>query len=175
MLSYSKGPEVPLRRAMVYEGVAAAATRFPDRTALVSRPDKLQWTYRELQNEVDRTARALLGLGLHTGDRVAIWAESCPEWILLQLACPRVGLALVNVNPAYRAVDLGYVVRKSRIRAIFHHAQDARANHNSILKEALAASPSCLALRRGGGSDPCAGYSHPRDFPRCKRLTSPYD
>jgi fatty-acyl-CoA synthase len=144
MLSYSKGPEVPLRRETVYEGFVAAATRFPDRIALVSRPDKLHWTYRELQNEVDRTARGLRGLGLRAGDRVAIWAASCPEWILLQLACPQAGVVLVNVNPAYRALDLGYVICKSRIRAIFHHARDAQANYDAILKEALAGTPSLL-------------------------------
>jgi len=144
MLSYSKGPEVPLRRETVHEGFVAAAKRFPDRIALVSRPDTLHWTYRELQNEVDRTARGLLGLGLRAGDRVAIWAASCPEWILLQLACPQVGVVLVNVNPAYRALDLGYVICKSRIRAIFHHPQDARANYDAILKEALAGTPSLL-------------------------------
>jgi len=144
MLSYNKGPDVPLRRDTVHEGFVAAATRFPDRIALVSRPDQLHWTYRELQNEVDRTARGLLGLGLRAGDRVAIWAASCPEWILLQLACPQVGVVLVNVNPAYRALDLGYVISKSRIRAIFHHAHDARANYDAILKEALAGTPSLL-------------------------------
>lgn len=144
MLSYSKGPELPLRCETVYEAFAAAASQFPNRLALVSRPDNLRWTYRELQNEVDRAARGLLGLELHAGDRVAIWAASCPEWILLQLACPRVGVVLVNVNPAYRALDLGYVIRKSRARAIFHHPQDARANYDSILKEALGGASSSL-------------------------------
>jgi fatty-acyl-CoA synthase len=154
MLSYSRGPEVPLRSETVHEGFLAAATRFPDRTALLSRPDQLHWTYRELQNEVDRTARALLGLGLHAGDRVAIWAASCPEWILLQFACPQVGVVLVNVNPAYRALDLGYVIRKSRVRAIFHHAHDAQANYDAILQEARAGTPCSLEhdIRLGTGS-----------------------
>jgi len=153
MLSYSKGPQVPLRRETVYAGFVAAATRFPDRVALISRPDRLHWTYRELQNEVDRTARGLLGLGLRAGDRVAIWAASCPEWILLQLACPQAGVVLVNVNPAYRALDLGYVISKSRIRAIFHHPQDARANYDAILKEALAGTPSFLEYDIRLGTD----------------------
>lgn len=139
MLSYSKGPEVPLRHETVYEAFAAAAIRFPDRFALLSRPDKLRWTYGELGNEVDRTARGLAGLGLHAGDRVAIWAASCPEWILLQPACPRIGVVLVNVNPAYHALDLGYVIRESRVRAIFHHPHDARANYDAILEEGLSA------------------------------------
>ena len=144
MLSYSKGPELPLRRESLYESFAASARRFPDRMALISRPDNVRWTYRELQHQVEVTARGLMGLGLHPGDRVAIWAASCPEWVLLQLACPRVGIVLVNINPAYRALDLGFVIHKSRIRAIFHHSRDTRANYDSILQEAIAASPCSL-------------------------------
>jgi len=153
MVSYSKGPELPLRCETVYQAFAAAATRFPNRLALVSRPDNLRWTYRELHNEVDRAARGLIGLGLHAGDRVAIWAASCPEWILLQLACPRVGVVLVNVNPAYRAIDLGYVIRKSGARAVFHHSRDARANYDSILYEALADGPCFLEIDVRLGTD----------------------
>ncbi|HTQ85083.1 MAG TPA: AMP-binding protein [Candidatus Solibacter sp.] len=136
MLSYSKGAELPLRNDTIYEAFAAAAGRFPDRLALVSRPDGVRWTYRELQAAVEETARGLAGLGFRAGDRVGIWAPSCAEWILLQLACPRAGIALVNVNPAFRANDLGYILRKSRMRAIFHHARDARADYAAILAEA---------------------------------------
>ena len=154
MLSYSKGPELPLRSETLYEAFAACACRFPDRMALISRPDKVRWTYGELQNEVERTASGLMGLGFHPGDRVAIWAASCPEWVLLQLACPRVGVVLVNVNPAYRALDLGYVISKSRIRAIFYRARDSRANYEEILQEAVALSPCSLDhdIQIGGDS-----------------------
>jgi fatty-acyl-CoA synthase len=154
MLSYGKGTELPLRCEPLHEAFAACARRLPDRLALISRPGEVRWTYHELQNEVERTARGLMGLGLHPGDRVAIWASSCPEWIRLQLACPRVGVVLVNVNPAYRALDLGYVIRKSRIRAIFHHSHDIRANYNEILRQAMAGSP-CLVehdIQLGGDS-----------------------
>jgi fatty-acyl-CoA synthase len=154
MLSYSKGAESPLRYETVYETFALTATRVLERTALISLPDQLRWTYRQLRNEVDRTARGLAALGLHAGDRVAIWASSCPEWILLQFACPKIGVVLVNVNPAYRALDLGYVIRKSRIRAIFHRSCDARANYDEILQEAVASSPFSLEhdIQIGGNS-----------------------
>jgi len=153
MLSYSRGPELPVRRETLYEAFAACARRLPDHMALISRPDDRRWTYGELQNEVERTAGGLLGLGLRPGDRAAIWASSCPEWVLLQLACPRIGVVLVNINPAYRALDLGYVIRKSRIRAIFHHSRDIRANYDSILQEAIAASPCSLELDIQIGGD----------------------
>jgi fatty-acyl-CoA synthase len=136
MLSYRKGPEVPLRNETIYQAFASAARTFPDRVAFISRPDGVRWTYGQLLDEVEKTARGLAGLGLNVGDRVGIWAASCPEWVLLQLACPRTGVVLVNVNPAYRATDLGYIVRKSQMRAVFHHSRDARADYDAILAEA---------------------------------------
>ena len=136
MLSYAKGAEFPLRHETIYEAFARSARRFPGGLALVSRPDGVRWTYRELQERVEQTARGLAGLGLGAGDRVGVWAGSCAEWILLQFACPRAGITLVSVNPAYRANDLGYILRKSRMRAIFHHPRDARADYAAILREA---------------------------------------
>ena len=136
MVSYRQGPELPLRRETIYEAFAAAARKFPDRPALVARPESVRWTYRELHEEVEKTARGLAALGLQAGDRVGVWAGSCAEWILLQLACPRIGVTLVSVNPAYRAAELGYILRKSKMSAIFHFPNCARADYDAILREA---------------------------------------
>jgi fatty-acyl-CoA synthase len=153
MLSYSRGPEVPLRSETIYQAFASAARTFPDRIALISRPDAVRWTYRELLDEVDKTARGLSSLGLRAGDRVGIWAASCTEWVLLQLACPKTGLVLVTVNPAYRATDLGYIIHKSNILAIFHHSRDARADYDAILAAARASQSSPLELDIRIGAD----------------------
>jgi fatty-acyl-CoA synthase len=166
MLSYCKGPEVPLRSETIYQAFASAARTFPDRIALISRPDAVRWTYRQLLDEVDKTARGLTSLGLRAGDRVGIWAASCAEWVLLQLACPKKGLVLVTVNPAYRATDLGYIIHKSNMLAIFHHSRDARADYDAILAEARAGQTTALELdiRIGTGSW-FATVAHGNDFP----------
>jgi acetyl-CoA synthetase len=49
-------------------------------------------TYADLQREVSKTANALLSLGLHAGDRVAIYMPMLPEAIFSMLACARLGL-----------------------------------------------------------------------------------
>src|SRR6202522_4288817 len=136
MLSYRKGLELPLRSETISDAFASAARKFPDRIALIARPDAVRWTYRQLLDEVEKTARGLAGLGLQAGDRVGVWAGSCAEWILLQLACPRIGVVLVSVNPAYRAAELGYILRKSKMSAIFHFPNCARADYDAILREA---------------------------------------
>jgi fatty-acyl-CoA synthase len=166
MLSYCKGPEVPLRSETIYQAFASAARTFPDRIALISLPDAVRWTYRQLLDEVDKTAHGLTGLGLRAGDRVGIWAASCTEWVLLQLACPKNGLVLVTVNPAYRATDLGYIIHKSKMLAIFHHASDARADYDAILADALAGQSSALEYDIGIGTDSwSAMIANGSDFP----------
>ena len=78
----------------------AVVARQPEQEALVSRHQGRRYSYRELQREANRLASALLGLGLAPGDRVGIWSHNNAEWVLLQLATAKVGLILVNINPA---------------------------------------------------------------------------
>jgi fatty-acyl-CoA synthase len=136
MLSYAQGPEAPILENTIYEAFADAARLDPNHEALVVSHQDIRLTYGALAERVEQTARGLAGLGLQPGDRAGIWASNCLEWILLQLGCARAGVVLVNVNPAYRSVDLAYVLRKSRMRALFLREQDARANYREILDEA---------------------------------------
>src|SRR5579884_4346150 len=117
MLSYTRGPEIPLLDKTIDQACRDSAARFPDREALVVPHQRARLVYRELEAQVERTARGLAGLGLRPGDRAGVWATNCVEWVLLQLACARAGLVLVNVNPAYRSSELSYVLRKSGMRA----------------------------------------------------------
>src|SRR5947208_8517106 len=134
--SYAKGPETPLVEMTLAEALARTAQRYPEREAVVSRHQKLRYTWREFDDAVTRVARGLAGLGLRTQDRVGIWSASCAEWILLQYACARAGFVLVNVNPAYRSHELAFVLRKSGMRALFFWTSDARSDYQGILDEA---------------------------------------
>lgn len=137
-LSYSRGPHLALRDETIFEALAEMAARHPAGEALVVRHQNARLSYRELKDRVDETARGLVGLGLKPGDRIGVWASSCVEWVLLFLACARTGIVQVNVNPAYRSQDLGFVLRKSKIKALFLHCQDARADYRQILEETIA-------------------------------------
>jgi fatty-acyl-CoA synthase len=85
-------------------------------------------------------------MGLTPGDRVGIWSTTCAEWVLLQLACARAGMVLVNVNPAYRSHELAYVMRKSAMKALFLWKRDARCDYAAILEEALAGNDTGLKI-----------------------------
>jgi fatty-acyl-CoA synthase len=137
-LSYACGPHEPVLEKTIAQAIAETVARFPDRDALIARHQNVRLTWREFDCEVERTARGLAGLGLAPLDRVGIWSGNCAEWVLLQMACARAGYVLVNVNPAYRSHDLSFVLRKSRMRALFLWESDARANYRTILEEAMA-------------------------------------
>ncbi len=138
MLSYSRGRDAPLIDASIWEVFEKTASQFPDREALVVRHQGVRLTFSELAAAVERTARGLAGLGLRAEDRVGVWSTNCAEWVELHLACARIGAVLVNVNPAYRAYELAFVLRKSRMKALFLWENDRRSDYRAIVEEAKA-------------------------------------
>ena len=118
-LSIDTGPSTPdLPTSTIGEALDAAVRDHGDREALVSVEQGQRFTYRELGEQVDRLARGLLQRGIARGDRVAIWAPNCTEWVLVQHATARLGAILVTVNPAYRAHELAHVLRQSDARLL---------------------------------------------------------
>src|SRR5436305_739250 len=97
---------VRVAEAVEGDGAPVAGERVPDSEALVVRSQNFRATYRELWELTGRAARGLLALGVEKGDRVGIWSPNRYEWVVTQFATARVGAILVNVNPAYRTVDL---------------------------------------------------------------------
>ncbi len=92
--------------------------RFADRPAVVFREQGVRWTWAQFQAEVDALAAGFIALGLRVGDRVGIWSPNRVEWLVTQFATARVGLVLVNINPAYRIAELEYALNLSGCRAL---------------------------------------------------------
>src|SRR5277367_628591 len=136
MLSYSRGHDAPLIDVSTWEVFEKTVARFPDHEALVVRHQGVRLTYSALAAASERVARGLTALGLGAEDRIGVWSTNCAEWVQLHLACARIGAVLVNVNPAYRAYELGFVLRKSGIKALFLWEKDRRSDYRSIVEEA---------------------------------------
>ncbi len=113
-LSYSSGESAtPLLGDTIGGNFDATVRAFGDREALVDRSAGRRWTYAELAADVDSLALGLLEMGIAKGDRVGIWAPNCAEWTLTQYATAKIGAILVNINPAYRARELEFVLNQS--------------------------------------------------------------
>ncbi|WP_230656650.1 AMP-binding protein [Psychrobacter sp. I-STPA10] len=111
-MSHDKGPQVPLIEATIGDFFDAICDKYPEREALVVRQQNIRWTYRQLQRKVNQLASAMIEMGLEVGDRLGIWSHNNAEWLLLQLATAKVGVILVNINPAYRTFELQYALNK---------------------------------------------------------------
>ncbi len=88
----------------------------PDVEALVSCHQRIRYTYAELAEAVDLLASGMLEAGLEKGDRVGIWSPNRAEWALVQYATAKIGVILVNINPAYRPTELEYALGQSGCR-----------------------------------------------------------
>jgi fatty-acyl-CoA synthase len=77
----------------------------------------------------------LLKLGLAPGDRVGIWSHNNAEWVLMQIATAKVGLILVNINPAYRTSELEYALNKVGCKALVTMAQFKTSDYLGMLRE----------------------------------------
>ena len=118
--SYASGTsQLPLLGETIGQNLRRTASRWPTADALVDLAQGVRYTYEEFDAAVDNLARALLGAGMAKGDRVAVWAPNCSEWVLLQYATARVGVILVNINPAYRTYELQYALNQSGSRMLF--------------------------------------------------------
>jgi len=136
MLSYSKGPDVPLSDSTIGRQLAEIASRWPNQDAVVSRHQQQRLTWNQLLRAADSVGRSLRDMGLRENDRVGLWATNCLEWVIVHFACARAGLVLVNVNTSSRAHELAFILHKSGMKALFLHERDHRANFLEILSEA---------------------------------------
>lgn len=130
--SYAHGTSgTPLLGDTIGANLDRAVAAFGDREALVDVPSGRRWTYAEFGAAVDQVARGLLAKGVAKGDGVGIWAVNCPEWVLVQYATARIGVIMVNINPAYRAHEVEYVLRQAGISLLVassaHRGTDYRA------------------------------------------------
>ena len=117
--SYVRGPsQPPLAYITIPQLLRDAVSRFGSRDAAVFLEQGIRFSYDDLEREVDKLASGLLALGLEKGDRVGIWSPNRFEWLLSQFATARVGLVLVNINPAYRLGELEHALNKVGCRAL---------------------------------------------------------
>ncbi len=132
-LSYASSPggELTLTGQTIGAALAGTTNQHGDREALVEEASGRRWSYAELDASVAEVARGLLAYGVAAGERVATWAPSSAEWVLVQLAAVRVGAILVSLNPAYGTDELAYALRQSGtsilVAAGEHRGTDCRA------------------------------------------------
>jgi fatty-acyl-CoA synthase len=153
MLSYANGAsQTPLLCETVGARLDQVAEATPDADALIVPFQDTHWSYDRLRRETDAFAAGLLALGLNPGDRIGIWSQNNTEWVVTQFATAKVGLILVNINPAYRVHELDYALNKvgcaALILAAAFKSSDYIAMINSLAPELARCAPRALHAAR---------------------------
>ena len=100
-----------------------AAARFSGREAVVDHHGPggtvTRLTFDELVEEVAAATRAVLANGIERGDRMAIWAPNCAEWVVAALGAVGAGAVLVPLNTRFKGAEAAYILRTSGARILF--------------------------------------------------------
>jgi len=140
--SYASGTStVPLLGETIGENFRRIVAAYPDREALVDRGSSRRFSYRQLADDVEACALGLLERGIQPGDRVGIWAPSCAEWVFVQYATAGIGAILVNINPAYRTHELGYVLKQAGIRLLVAAPAFKTSDYRAMVADVRADTP----------------------------------
>ena len=141
-LSYASGTStVPLLGQTIGDNLEDTVRRFGEREALVVVHEGKRWTYAQLNDHVDHIARRLLAMGLQAGDRLGVWAPNCSAWTMVQYATAKVGVILVNINPAYRTHEVEYVLRQSGCRLLVAAETFKTSNYRAMIDEVRGSLP----------------------------------
>ena len=84
--------------------------------AVVFRGERL--TYGELRARVDAVARALLGLGVRQGDRVALLLPNRPEWLIGAFAAAKTGATVVAISTFSAPREIAWTLEHAQPRVI---------------------------------------------------------
>jgi fatty-acyl-CoA synthase len=98
------------------EIIAMNARLFPDKPG--GRDLARSITFREWNDRACRVANALIGMGLAKGERVAILAHNCLEWLEIYTGLAKAGLVAVPVNFRLVGAEIRYIVENAEAGAI---------------------------------------------------------
>jgi acyl-CoA synthetase (AMP-forming)/AMP-acid ligase II len=109
---------------------------------IAARDSRRALTFAQWNERSNSLANALLGLGLSKGDRVALLAYNCVEWLELYVALAKAGLVAVPINFRLTPPELEYIVANCEARAmivqdaLLESVEPVRANLASVGKDA---------------------------------------
>jgi long-chain acyl-CoA synthetase len=134
---------------MLESFLESSAARYPDKIALICGSQRI--TYREMDEQANRLAHALMAAGVERGDRVAIHLENSPEAAGAIFGTLKAGAVFLVVNPGIKAEKLAYILADAGAKAIVTTAKkrvDVAAGVAVVTPEAsLKAPPTCPPKR----------------------------
>jgi len=127
--------------------------------ALALEDGDVSLSYKELSVIVSQAAGVMEMSGLSKGDRFAIWAPNCAEWVIIALAGQMLGCVLVTLNTRYKGSEAAEILRRSGCKSLFTVRGFLGQDYGLTLSEfELPDLKETIFLRDGDGNAPFAAY-----------------
>ncbi|MGE3513134.1 MAG: AMP-binding protein, partial [Vicinamibacterales bacterium] len=139
-----------MAQAALHRAFEVAASRFPDRTAVVE-PDVGFITYGQLENLANRFASKLSRVGVRPGDRVGMYLRKSIDGVATMYAILKCGAAYVPVDPGAPPARNAYIMHNCDVRAVVTESRLVGRFREEL--GALEASPEVIALEEAGGGE----------------------
>ncbi|MFH1646191.1 MAG: AMP-binding protein [Chloroflexota bacterium] len=102
-------------------------------------------TYQELSRAIDRFAGGLSSLGVKKGDRVALFMQNCPQFVISYFGALQAGAIIVSLNPMFKSAELEYEINDSGAETLvaldYLYPEIKRAEGRIRLKNVILTSP----------------------------------
>ena len=108
--------EIPLPEEPIVHFLRTNAERSPEKIALQFYGRAM--TFAQLEEETNRFANALKDIGVVLGDRVSLFLENCPQFVIAYHGALKAGAVVVPANPMFKEMELEYEIRDSGARVI---------------------------------------------------------
>lgn len=115
-MDLSKQLNYKLGEKPLHEYLAHNATKYPNRTAYNYYGNKITWRY--LNDYSDRLAQFLKENHIQKGDRVALYMQNCPQYIIGYFGIQKIGAIVVPLNPMYKEAELDYFINEVNIKVV---------------------------------------------------------
>ncbi|KAB7628313.1 acyl-CoA synthetase [Alkalilimnicola sp. S0819] len=141
--------------SIAVDWLAKRAALSPNKLALIDTIRERRITYREWNEQANRTARMLVDeLGIQPGERVAVLATNSVEYLDLLFACNKTGAVLQNLNWRLAAPELELLLEHAQPRALFYSTDLSEKVRQLKLRGDLDAMNACVALDGGERAAP---------------------
>ena len=95
----------------------------PDKPFLFSEADKRQFTYKEFEAAVRRTANMLAANGVQKGDVVSLLLPNSVEYVIAYFACWQLGALAGPINSLLKSQEIAYVISNSEAKALLINSE----------------------------------------------------
>lgn len=92
------------------------AAQAPEQAAYIFYGREVSWA--ELADSVRRLAAYLQQRGVAKGDRIGIYLQNCPQYIIAHYAIQMVGGIITPLNPQYKAAEVEYQLNNAQTKAV---------------------------------------------------------